>query len=255
MDDETAAGAQKRPSAQQPVSTGRRIVNAIREVVLVVVIALVVATLIKTFLAQTYVIPSVSMENTLNVADRVTVLKVTKFQRGDVIVFEDRLGWLPPEAPPGPVQKGLEFVGLLPASGNQYLVKRLVGLPGDHVECCDAAGRVLVNGQPIDESAYLYRDAGGQRAAPSLMKFSVVVPDGRIFVLGDHRDQSADSRYHLCDTVSGDTAFPPMAAIQGPVKVLLYPFDRLRTFDVPATFASVPAGGTPPAHPVVTGGC
>ena len=159
-------------------------------------------------------------------------------------------GWLPAAPAPSEAQKVLEFVGLLPAGGNQYLVKRLIGLPGDHVTCCSPSGRVTVNGVELDETSYLYPNVDGTTVAPSEAAFDVVVPAGRVFVLGDHRNRSADSRYHLCDTSEGTkglAAFPTLASIQGPVRANAYPFDRSRTFSVPATFANVPAATSVPA--------
>ncbi len=229
--------------------------------VLIVVIALVIATLIKTFLAQMFVIPSQSMENTLQRSDRVLVVKAVGYQRGDIVVFEDKLNWLPPAPEANAVQRALEFVGVLPASGDQYLIKRLIGLPGDRVVCCDVQGRITVNGFALDESSYLYRKPDGTSVKPSEMPFDVVVPAGRIFVLGDHRNASADSRYHFCDTVGatakGDNAFPFVVSIQGPAKVLAYPFDRAATFAAPATFAGVPDPVPAPDPPPLPqgGGC
>jgi signal peptidase I len=236
-------------------SLGRRIAGGVREFVIIVVVALVVATLLKTFVAQMFVIPSESMEKTLEINDRVVAVKMVHYQRGDIIVFEDDLGWLPAAPPDSPVQKFLEFVGVLPASGNQYLVKRLIGLPGDHVVCCSAAGRITVNGVELVEDSYLYPNADGTLVKPSEAAFDVVVPAGRMFVMGDHRNKSADSRYHLCDTWEGTkglAAFPTLASIQGPVRANAYPFDRWRTFSIPSTFASVPAAtAAPPAMPQI----
>ncbi len=239
----------------------QRVIGGVRETVLIVVIALVIATLIKTFLAQMFVIPSQSMERTLQRSDRVLVVKTVAYQRGDIVVFEDKLNWLPPAPKANAVQRGLEFVGLLPASGDQYLIKRLIGLPGDHVVCCDAQGRMSVNGVALDETEYLYRQPDGTQVKPSEMPFDVVVPEGRIFVMGDHRNYSADSRYHLCDTVGtrakGDNAFPSVTSIQGPAKLLAFPFDRFVGFSTPATFAAVPAA-VATGDPVPTpqgGGC
>ncbi len=250
--------ARGRARRAQGGSVGRRIVNGIRETVLVILIALVIATLIKTFLAQMFVIPSTSMQQTLELQDRVMVVKVTSYQRGDIVVFEDNLGWLPPEAPSSTPKKILEFIGLLPASGNQYLIKRLIGLPGDHVVCCSTSGRVSVNGQELDESSYLYRNPDGSTVKPSEILFDVTVPKGHIFVLGDHRNASADSRYHLCDTTRGSkgaSAFPAVSSIQGPAKLNVFPFNRWRTFSVPAVYSAVPAAaGDPPAVAVVSGG-
>lgn len=249
-----------RPSADgtptERPSVARRIASGVREVVIIVVVALLVATLVKTFVAQQFVIPSESMENTLDINDRIVALKVTPYHRGDIIVFEDQLGWLPAAPDPTPTQKVLEFLGILPASGDQYLVKRLIGLPGDHVTCCTAAGQVTVNGVAIDETSYLFRNVDGTQVKPSEAAFDVVVPAGRVFVMGDHRNKSADSRYHLCDTLYGTkglAAFPAISSIQGPVKLIAYPFSRAQWFNVPATFANVPApSGSPPSQPQIT---
>jgi signal peptidase I len=242
--------------ARPTPSLGRRIAGGVREFVIIVVVALVVATLLKTFVAQMFVIPSESMEKTLEINDRVVAMKMVHYERGDIIVFEDDLGWLPPAPAPSSVQKALEFVGVLPAGGNQYLVKRLIGLPGDHVTCCSPSGRVSVNGIELDESSYLYPNADGTTVKPSEAAFDVVVPAGRVFVLGDHRNRSADSRYHLCDTSAGAkglAAFPTIASIQGPVRANAYPFDRARTFSIPVTFTKVPAAtAAPPAQPQIT---
>lgn len=240
------------------LSLGRKVFEAVREVVIVMVVALLVATLIKTFVAQTFVIPSQSMENTLQRNDRVMVLKLGGYQRGDIIVFEDNLGWLPPEVPASTPRRVLEYVGLMPVSGNQYLIKRLVGLPGDHVVCCSASGKVSVNGVDLEEDGYLYQGFDGKPVKPSEITFDVIVPENRVFVMGDHRDASADSRYHLCDVTSagkGANAFPALDSVQGPAKLTIYPFSRFTSFEVPATYASVPpAAQAPPAAAVVSGG-
>ncbi len=240
---------------RQIPSLGRRIAGGVREFIIIVVVALVVATLLKTFVAQMFVIPSESMENTLEINDRVVAVKMIHYQRGDIVVFEDDLGWLPAAPEPSTIQKALEFVGVLPAGGNQYLVKRLIGLPGDHVACCSPSGRVTVNGVALDEGSYLYPNVDGTTVKPSDAAFDVVVPAGRMFVMGDHRNKSADSRYHLCDTsfgTKGLAAFPTLASIQGPVRANAFPFDRMRTFSVPSTFADIPAAtGAPPALPQI----
>ena len=201
------------------------------------------------------VLPGLAAQYPQPSLDRVVAIKMVHYERGDIIVFEDDLNWLPAAAPPSPLQKVLEFVGVLPAGGNQYLVKRLIGLPGDHVVCCSPAGRVMVNGVELVEDSYLYPNVDGTTVKPSEAAFDVVVPVGRVFVLGDHRNKSADSRYHLCDTSSGTkglAAFPTITSIQGPVRANAYPFDRSRTFSVPSTFASIPAAtAAPPALPQI----
>jgi signal peptidase I len=153
--DEHAAGDVR------PAPKGNSLLAAVRETVLVVGVALALSLLVKTFLVQAFYIPSVSMQHTLEVGDRVVVSKLTpgpfELQRGDVIVFTDPGGWLAPTPPPqdGPVRSALRsaltFVGLLPEDSDNHLIKRLIGLPGDHVVCCDAQGRVSINGTAITE--------------------------------------------------------------------------------------------------------
>ncbi len=248
-----AARSASRKDTRTPL---RKVLDGVREFVIIVVVALLVATLLKTFVAQMFIIPSQSMENTLEINDRVVAMKIVKYERGDIIVFEDKMGWLPAAPPPSPVQKVLEFVGVLPASGDQYLVKRLIGLPGDHVVCCSATGKVTVNGVALEESSYLYPNVDGTTVKPSEVAFDIVVPAGRVFVMGDHRNRSADSRYHLCDTslgTKGLAAFPLITSIQGPVRATAFPFARARTFSVPETFTSVPvATSAPPPLPQIT---
>jgi signal peptidase I len=252
----SARVAAKSASRKDTRSPLRRVLDGVREFVIIVIVALLVATLLKTFVAQMFIIPSQSMEDTLEINDRVVAMKIVKYERGDIIVFEDKMGWLPPAAPASPVQKVLEFVGVLPASGDQYLVKRLIGLPGDHVVCCSATGKIMVNGIELEESSYLYPNVDGTTVKPSEVAFDIVVPAGRVFVMGDHRNRSADSRYHLCDTslgTKGLAAFPMITSIQGPVRATGFPFARARTFSVPETFKGIPAAtSAPPPSPQIT---
>ena len=231
----------------------------LKEVAIVVVGALIASTLLRLLLVQVFSIPSRSMEATLNVGDRVAVQKVQPFQRGDVVVFRDELEWLgnPDRLHNEPWQDALIFIGLMPDESANHLVKRVIGVEGDHVVCCDANGAITVNGKALDESAYLYADPRGQRNEPSLYAFDVVVPAGRIFVLGDHRQASADSRCHLDERV-GDVnhlgGFPARSAVVGAAVATIFPFDRWRGYATPDTFASVPPATSPaPAKPVVTG--
>ena len=191
-----------------------------------------------------FTIPSGSMENTLKVGDRVMVAKFGGFQRGDVVVFEDPAHWLSgPQPDQTPVQRTLEFIGVLPNSSEGYLIKRAIGMPGDRVTCCTASGAVTVNGEALDESQYLYSENGVQ-VAPSNVHFDVVVPADHIFVMGDHRNASADSRCHLRDTrdggKAGSAAFVPTNKVVGAAVAVVAPLDRLSTFRVPETFAKVP---------------
>jgi len=228
----SAAGEHK------PVGT---MLGLLRETVTVVVIALGLSLLIKTFLVQAFYIPSESMENTLLIGDRVLVSKLTPgpfdLERGDVVVFSDPGDWLtlPPEPDDGPLREGfrdvLTFVGLLPADSGDHLIKRVIGLPGDKVACCDDQGRITVNGKAVDEP-YLFPGN-----APSDDDFSVTVPEGRLWVMGDHREVSQDSRYHR-ELADGTV---PIDDVVGRAFVVVWPFDRAKLLRTPDVFDQVPA--------------
>ena len=245
--------------AARPVtrSSGRQAWAFVKELLIVVVGAVIVSSLLRAFVGQMFIIPSESMENTLLEGDRVVVQKLTDFQRGDVVVFVDPGGWLSePIADPGPFDRVLEFIGLPTQSTPGHLIKRVIGLPGDKVVCCDDSGRLTVNGHPIDESGYLYVDSAGEAINPSDVEFEVVVPQDRIFVMGDHRDVSADSRCHLSDIstteAKGQVAFVPLENIVGPAFAIAAPFDRTSRLHRPAIFAEVPAATDPaPAEAVI----
>jgi signal peptidase I len=229
-----------------------------REIAIVVVGALLASTLLRLFLIQMFVIPSGSMQNTLLIDDRVAVQKVVGYARGDVIVFRDDLGWLlPTKVEENPFRKALIFVGLMPDESANHLIKRLIGMPGDHVTCRDAQGRVSVNGVALDEGSYLYADpTTGRQVDPSSVAFDVVVPAGTVFVMGDHRNSSQDSRCHLADPTDGapgSPAFVPVGSIVGTAVAVVYPFERLRGLSRPPTFERVPVGQSPPAQPVLAG--
>jgi signal peptidase I len=232
----------------------------LREIALVVVGAVIVSSLLRAFVGQMFIIPSQSMENTLLIGDRVVVQKVTDFHRGDVVVFEDPGGWLEtggePVPDPGPFDKVLEFIGIPTASTPGHLIKRVIGTPGDTVVCCDDSGHITVNGAALDETSYLYKDPSGTQVDPSDVRFSVVVPKDHLFVMGDHRDLSADSRCHLSDLSTtqgkGQVAFVPVNLVVGPAFAIAAPFDRAKRLRVPATFANVPAPEAPaPAEGVI----
>lgn len=216
----------------------KAVLGLVRELAMVLVIALGLSLLIKTFLVQAFFIPSPSMENTLLTGDRVLVSKLTPgpfdLKRGDIVVFKDPGGWLGDStvAPAGDLHKVLSFVGLVPSNSDDHLIKRIIGLPGDTVACCDEQGRVTVNGVPIEET-YLY--PGDE---PSDKTFSVTVPAGHVWVLGDHRSVSQDSRYHP-DVNNG---MVPSANIVGRAFVNVWPLGRFGLLRNPSsTFANVPA--------------
>ncbi|MGW7520248.1 signal peptidase I [Streptomyces sp. NPDC054796] len=222
----------------------RRRLSATKEIPILIVVALLIALVLKTFLVQAFVIPSGSMEQTIKIGDRVLVDKLTpwfgsKPERGDVVVFKDPGGWLEGEKKPTgddpigvkQVKEFLTFIGLLPSDDEQDLIKRVVGVGGDRVKCCDKDGRVTVNGTPLDEP---YLHPGNK---PSEMDFDVTVPVGKVFVMGDHRANSADSRYHLRDPGKGTI---PEDLVLGRAVVIAWPFDHWRRLEEPETYASVP---------------
>jgi signal peptidase I len=242
--------------SQRP-TMGRRAWAFTREMLIVVVGAVVVSSLLRAFVGQMFIIPSQSMENTLLVGDRVIVEKITDFQRGDVVVFSDPGGWLQDEPvdDPAPWDKVLEFIGLPTRSTPGHLIKRIIGMPGDKVVCCTSKGRITVNGQALDEISYLYTDPDGIQVHPSDVKFQVVVPKDRIFVMGDHRDLSADSRCHLSDLSTtegtGQVAFVPISLVVGPAFAIAAPFDRAGRLRQPSTFSKVPDPAEPPPKKAV----
>ena len=254
--DQNARSGSDAAESRGPSRTSRRTVGQqagsfLKELVFVVVGALVVSSLLRAFVGQMFIIPSQSMESTLLIGDRVVVEKITDFERGDVVVFEDPGHWLAdePVEDPGPFDRVLEFVGIPTASTPGHLIKRVIGLPGDRVICCDSEGRVTVNGYALDETSYLYVNADGSQVAPSDVTFEVVVPRDKIFVMGDHRDLSADSRCHLSDSSTdqprGGVAFVPEELVVGPAFAIAAPFSRAGRLQHPATFDGVPAPTEP----------
>ncbi|GAB3680451.1 signal peptidase I [Angustibacter aerolatus] len=239
--DPAAPDARER-SAQRTASGG--FLGLVRETVIVVVIALALSLLVKTFLAQAFFIPSQSMENTLLIGDRVIVSKLTPgpfdLHRGQVIVFTDPGDWLgADEVPPStnPVRRGLAFVGLLPNDSNNHLIKRIIGLPGDHVAYDRDAEKLTVNGVAITEP---YLKPG---SIPSEKDFDVVVPAGKVWVMGDNRQESEDSRYH--DDGTGRTGSVPISDVTGRAVAVVWPLSHASRLTEPsAVFAKVPAAGT-----------
>ncbi len=208
----------------------------LRETAIVVALSLVIATLVRIFLVQAFLIPSQSMEDTLLVGDRVLVSKLTtrfgEIKRGDVVVFADPDGWLSPSVDDGSTSLGdrlrdaLQFVGVLPEDSEGHLIKRVIGLGGDTVVCCDDDGRITVNGVAVDESSYLR--PGDE---PSATEFEVEVPADELFVMGDHRSNSGDSR------VNGTV---PEDRVTGRAFAVVWPVSRWESLSRPEAFEAVP---------------
>ncbi len=216
---------------------------------ILVAIALVIAVAIKTYAIQAFYIPSGSMENTLEVNDRVLVNKIVydtrSIHRGDIVVFNGDGSW-----DPGPVPASSNFAaefvnGFASMFGfgrpGDILIKRVIGLPGDTVACCDAQGRVTVNGVPLNEQSYLYPGN-----SPSEARFSIVVPSGRLWVMGDHRLISDDSRDHEGDPGGGTI---PQSAVLGRAFVIIWPPSRWRILPIPATFEQPELNALPASPP------
>ncbi len=209
----------------------------------VILYALVIAFLVKTFLLRGFYIPSGSMEQTLQVNDRVFINVAGSYfsepKRGDVIVFKDSQGWIPStQKTSSPLKDALSFAGILPDTSSNFLVKRVIGTPGDVVES-DGTGKIKVNGVEINEP-YLYPGN-----PPSELAFKVTVPAGKYFVMGDHRSNSADSRYHISD----GTAFISKDDVQGNVFVVAWPLNHFGLLtDESSVFSSVPAPTSTPSE-------
>ncbi len=255
------------PAVSEPVtedepakpSTLRSLSTVLGEAALAVVVALVITALLRVFVFQVFQVPSGSMEHTLELGDRIVAVRVADFQRGDVVVFEDPPAqWMGPQpASTNPARRALEGLQLLPDSTQGYLVKRVIGLPGDHVSCCDQSGQLTINGVPVDETSFLYTDASGATVNPSDIKFDIVVPAGHLFMMGDHRDRSGDSRIHLCEPTppgvpAGMNGVVPVEDVVGPVTLIVLPLGRIQTFSTPESYSVVPPPGQdPPPAPVL----
>lgn len=215
----------------------------IRDLVIILVVAFLISFLLKSFLVRSFYIPSQSMEQTLKVNDRILVNQlvpnVVDVKRGDIVVFQDPGGWLYPKAmatTPSGFEKVLQAVGLAADTTHDYVVKRVVGVGGDRVTCCGANGLVEVNGVPIEED-YIVIPEGKTRA--SEIDFDVTVPEGSVWVMGDNRYASKDSRYNQDQPGKG---FVSETEIVGRAFVLNWPFEHFRWLSRPdAAFTGVDA--------------
>jgi signal peptidase I len=215
----------------------------LRETAIIVVSALVLSWLIKSFLVQAFFIPSASMHDTLIEGDRVLVSRLTPrvlaVHRGDIVVFRDPGGWLTDDTPDdhGPlgnaVVTALTAVGLMPQDSGDHLIKRVIGLPGDHVACCTDDGKVTVNGVPITETSYIRPGS-----IPSQSAFDEIVPDGMLWVMGDNRQDSSDSRAHLG---SPGGPYVPKGNVVGTAFAVVWPLTDAAIVRNPGSvFARVP---------------
>ncbi|WP_434600562.1 signal peptidase I [Streptomyces sp. A5-4] len=228
LDDDTADGDEReRPKKAR---------SFWKELPLLIGIALLLALLIKTFLVQAFSIPSDSMQDTLQRGDRVLVDKLTPWfgsepERGEVVVFHDPGGWLDDTTAPDPnvVQKFLSFIGLMPSAEEKDLIKRVIAVGGDTVEC-KKNGPVQVNGKALDEKSYIFP---GDTPCNDEPFGPLKVPDGRIWVMGDHRQNSLDSRYHQELDGGGTVA---VSEVVGRAIVVAWPVNRWSTLPVPGTF-------------------
>jgi len=225
---------------EEPRTTG---LGLLKETGIIVLSALIVSWLIKTFLVQAFFIPSESMEDTFERGDRVMVSRLVprffEVHRGDIVVFKDPGEWLSAYQQPdrGPFANAMVTVftgvGLLPQDSGEHLVKRAIGVGGDHVECCNIDGEVTVNGVPISESLYLRPGA-----LPSQIPFDVTVPPHMLFVMGDNRQNSADSRFNSDKPFDG---FVPMENVVGTAFATVWPLNRAQILHNPSSvFANVP---------------
>jgi signal peptidase I len=223
-----------------------------RDLSIIVIAALILTILLKAFVVQVFSIPSASMENTLLVGDRILVNKMVyrfrPIERGDIVVFSGSGSWDPPTPAPGSLFDRVwgDVTGLvgIAGPGTDY-IKRVVGVPGDHVVCCNALGQVTVNGVALSEKSYLYPDA-----APSQIRFNITVPPGRLWVMGDNRADSDDSRYRTSDSGGGSI---PASAVVGRAFLIIWPLSRITDLPIPNTFqqaglrAAAAVAAAPPA--------
>ena len=212
-------------------------------------VAVVLAVVIKALFVQAFYIPSESMEPGLVENDRILVQKVSYWfggtpERGDVVVFKDPDNWLGNEeaGPTNPVAKVMAKIGLYPEGG--HLVKRVIGTAGDVITCCDDQGRIAVNGEPLDEEAYVPKGVSCNGPMIGNCEWTAgPVPEGHIFVMGDNRGESADSTVHLClrnETDCTKNPYIDVDLVVGKVFVLVWPAGRFDWIGRPDSFADVP---------------
>lgn len=257
-------GRAARRAARKERGSSRKSLPVWQETLLLLVAAVGLAVLVKALFLQAFYIPSESMEPGLEIDDRILVEKPSYWfggepQRGDVVVFADPGGWLGPEEagePTNPVTAMLARIGLYPTGG--HLVKRVIGVEGDVVECCDEQGRILVNGTPLEERDFARPNGHGCADGAQGACFGPMpgtgswtagpVPAGKLFVMGDNRAHSADSSFHLCSEAETECTSDPYVdvdSVVGKVMAVVWPAGKAGFEDRPDTFDDVarPRGG------------
>ncbi len=251
---ESPEGHGRHARDRSPRPQGGGALRWLRETAIIVVSALVLSALVRAFLVQAFYVPSASMEDTLLISDRIIASKITAtmsgVSRGEVVVFKDPGDWLDDPPPPpggfrGALRQGLTFVGLLPSDTGKDLVKRAIAVGGDRVACCDVDGRIVLNGVPLVEDYIV--------GPTDQVRFDLVVPDGSVFVMGDNRGNSRDSRYHLEENDGG----VPVGNVVGRVVLVVWPLQSFSTVPVPEIFGNPaitdgPRGVEPSSEPAGT---
>jgi signal peptidase I len=230
---DSVVGGRHRKGGLQKKKSGP--LHVLRETAIIVVSALVLSALVRAFLIQAFYVPSASMEETLMPNDRIIaakiVTRISGIQRGEIVVFRDPGGWLPTPEPAAPgarsyLRSALTFIGLIPSDSGQDLVKRAIAIAGDRVACCDEQGRIVLNGVPLVEP-YV-------NGPTDQVRFDIVVPAASMFMMGDNRGNSRDSRYHL----NVNNGSVPQTAAVGRTVLTVWPFDRFSTHGIPEIFSN-----------------
>lgn len=209
---------------------------AVRELLIVVGIALILSSLVRALFFQAFYVPSASMEDTLLLEDRIIATKITKpfteIQRGQIVVFKDPNDWLPEyDSDRNTFLHFLSVVGLLPSDAGDDLVKRVIGTEGDTIKCCSENGKIIINGQELLDEEFTKLGVDTNQ-----VEFEITVPKNRIFVMGDNRPDSRDSRFHL-ETAYGTV---PVNNVVGPVQLRIWPLARFSTLSIPQVFKAIP---------------